>query len=66
MSLTPTLPPAYTRTLPMTRRRALAAGLGLSVLGLQLFLPSLDAERWGSLWPLLLVPVAALCLHGLT
>lgn len=66
MSLTPTLPPAYTRTLPMTRRRTLAAGLGLSVLGLQLFLPSLDAEHWGGLWPLLLVPVAAVCLHGLT
>lgn len=58
--------PAYSRTQPIARRRNLAAVLGVSVLLAQLFLPGLDSTRWAGVWPLLLLPVIAFCLHGLT
>ncbi|GAA5514310.1 hypothetical protein Dcar01_03065 [Deinococcus carri] len=57
---------AYSRRRSLTSRRVLAALLGVSVLLAQLFLPSLDTERWTSVWPLLLLPVIAYGLHGLT
>ncbi|WP_245808287.1 hypothetical protein [Deinococcus hopiensis] len=38
----------------------------MSVLLVQLFLPSLNAERWTGILPLLLLPIIAYCQHGLT
>ncbi len=55
----------FSRTQPLPRRRWWAAALGVSVLALQLTLPSLDSERWSGVWPLLLLPVIALSLHQL-
>lgn len=56
----------YRRTQPLARRRATLWTLGISVLLLQLTLPSLDSTRWTGVLPLLLFPVIAACLHGLT
>ncbi|MBB5236114.1 hypothetical protein [Deinococcus budaensis] len=58
--------PAYSRTQPLTRRRRLAAVLGMSVLLAQIFLPGMDSTRWAGVWPLLLLPGIAFRLHGLT
>ena len=56
----------FSRTQPMKRRRFWAAVLGLSLLTLQLTLPSLDSERWLGVLPLLLFPVVGAALHQLT
>ena len=49
----------------MGRRRFWAAALGVSVLALQLTLPSLTSERWSGVLALLLLPVLAVALHQL-
>lgn len=56
----------FSRTQPMPRRRLWAAVLGLSVLALQLTLPSLDSQRWSGVLPLLLLPVILVAQHQLT
>lgn len=56
----------YSRRLPLARRRALAWTLGASLLALQLFLPSMDSERFSGIWSLLLLPIIFYAAHQLT
>lgn len=56
----------YSRTQPLSRRRTILWILVVSVLLLQLFLPSMDSTRWTGILPLAFLPVIGVCLHQLT